>query len=262
MNNNSNNKEIIFAEERQQIILDLIKKKKKVTVPELMDYFKVSGATIRNDLRELEKARLLIRTHGGAMLNTKAGFELTTRHREVQNIKEKQIIATLAKDLVENGDTIILDTGTTVYEFAKQLGEKRNITAVVNDLEIARYLEEFTNINLIFLGGTIRKHFHCTVGPAGIRMLSELTVDKAFLGVNGLSLTKGATTPDIIQAETKKAMIAAANKVILLCDSSKIGKNSFAQFAKVHELDMVITDAIDENMKKDFEMVGVEIITP
>lgn len=257
-----NDKETIFAEERQQMIVELVKKKKKVTVPELSDYFKVSSATIRNDLRELENARLLIRTHGGAIINTKASFELTTRHKEVQNLDEKRIIAELAKELVEDGDAIIMDTGTTTFEFAKRLNEKRNITAVVNDLEIARLLEDFPGVNVVFLGGSIRKHFHCTVGPAGIRMLSELTVDKAFLGVNGLSLAKGATTPDVNHAETKKAMIAAANKVILLCDSSKIGKNSFAQFAKVHELDMVITDAIDENLKKDFEMAGVEIITP
>lgn len=256
----ANDKEPLFAEERKQRILEIVKRNKKVTVPELCGYFNVSGATIRNDLRELENSRLVKRTHGGAMLNTKTGFELDSKHKEVQNLTEKMKIAAAAVDFVEDGDTIILDTGTTTLELAKRLKEKKNITAVVNDLEIARCLENFDGVNIVFLGGTIRKHFHCTVGPAGNRMLAELTVDKAFMATNGISVLKGATTPDVNHAEIKKAMIASADKVIVLCDGSKIGKNSFAQFAVAPQIDMMITDSIEENLKKEFEMAGMDIV--
>lgn len=256
----NNDKEPLFAEERKQKILEIVRRNKKVTVPELCDYFNVSGATIRNDLRELENARLLKRTHGGALLNTKTGFELDSKHKEVQNLAEKSKIAALAINLVEDGDTVILDTGTTTLELAKRLKAKKNITAVTNDLEIARCLEAFEGVNVVFLGGNIRKHFHCTLGPAGIRMLAELTVDKAFMATNGLSLLKGATTPDVNHAETKKAMIATANKVIVLCDGSKIEKYSFAQFATVAQLDIVVSDTMDDAVKKAFEKNGVEVL--
>lgn len=256
-----NGKGPLFAEERKQKILELLKRNKKITVPELCDSFNVSGATIRNDLRELENAQLIKRTHGGAILNTKTGFELDSKHKEVQNLQAKIRIAEIAIDLIENGDTIILDTGTTTLELAKKLKEKKNVTVVLNDLEIARCIENFDSVNLVFLGGNIRKHFHCTVGPAGIRMLSELTVDKAFMATNGLSIHKGATTPDVNHAEIKKAMIATANKVIMLCDSSKIGKNSFVQFALATQIDTIITDYIEDGIRKDFEMQGIGIIT-
>jgi DeoR family fructose operon transcriptional repressor len=259
---NTNEIEPLFAEERKQKILEIVKRNKKVTVPELCNFFNVSGATIRNDLRDLENARLLKRTHGGAMLNTKTGFELDSKHKEVQNLTEKLIIAELAIELIEDGDTIILDTGTTTLELAKKLKDRKNITAVTNDLEIAKSIETFDGVSTVFLGGNIRRNFHCTLGPAGIRMLSELTVDKAFMGVNGISVLKGATTPDVSHAETKKAMVATANKVIILSDSSKIGKNSFAQFATIHQIETIVTENIEDHFKKEFDMVGIEVVTP
>ena len=258
---NANSKEPLFAPERKEKILELIKNNEKVTVAQLCDYFNVSGATIRNDLRELENSNLLRRTHGGAIVKSKTGYELDTQHKEGQYQAEKEKIGEAALNMIDDGDTIILDTGTTTFELAKRLGVKRNLTVVVNDIQIARYLEEMVDINIVFIGGYIRKKFHCTVGTWGVKMISELSVDKAFMATNGISLKKGATTPDLNHAEIKKAMISIANKVFILCDNSKIGRNAFVQFADLHQIDAIITDpGIDKVSRGEFETGGIEVM--
>ena len=252
--------DILFAQERKSQILDLVNKRKKVTVAELCDYFKVSSATIRNDLKDLQLKGLLIRTHGGAIEKNKMGFELDMRHRKTQNLAEKQKIANIAINLIEDGDKIILDTGTTTLELAKLLYQKKEITVVTNDIEIARVLEDHNTIQIILMGGIIRKKFHCTVGILGNELCGGLRTDKAFMGVNALSLANGASTPDIYQAQAKKSMIAIANKVILLCDSSKIGRVSFVQFATLKDIDTIVTDSMDEKTRAKFEENGVEVL--
>ena len=221
----------LFAEERKGQILELLRQKSKLLVPELCDYFDVSPATIRNDLRDLENERKLKRTHGGAISLEKTSFELDSRQ-----------IAACAAKLIEDGDTIILDTGTTTLELAKCLSAKRDLTIVLNDIEIASLLEESTQANLILIGGTLRHGFHCTVGPMAVSYLSELNVDKVFLSSNAVSLDRGFTTPDFNQAEVKKTMIQVASEVIMLSDSSKFGKLSFTQFAALSDIDKLITD--------------------
>jgi DeoR family fructose operon transcriptional repressor len=235
-------KETLFAEERKSQILELLKSSSKILVNELCDHFDVSPATIRNDLRELENGGFLKRTHGGAISNTKTGYELNSYQKEVTNHLEKEAIARFSFDLIENGDTILLDTGTTTLELARLLGQKRDITVVVNDIEIARYLEDNTDINVILIGGALRQKFHCTVGPIALKALEGLSVDKAFMAANGITAKKGLTTPDLQQAEVKRAMIEIASEVIVLCDSSKIGYNAFAQFAQINSISRLITD--------------------
>jgi DeoR family transcriptional regulator, fructose operon transcriptional repressor len=247
-------KETVFAEERKNKILQLLNENKKLLVPELCDVFHVSPATIRNDLRELENCGLLQRTHGGALSNPKTRFELNSYQKEISQLTEKQLIARYSAGLVEDGDTIAIDTGTTTLEFAKMLGSKRDITVVTNDIQIASQLEQSANATVIFIGGILRKGFHCTVGPAAVRMLSEFSVDKAFMATNGISLEKGLTTPDMNQAEIKKAMIQIANEIIVLCDSSKFGNNAFVQVAPVSAISRIITDQnIDERDFKVFQ---------
>jgi DeoR family fructose operon transcriptional repressor len=253
-------KEPLFAEERKQKILDIVKQSEKVTVDQLCALFNVSSSTIRNDLRELENLNLLRRTHGGA-IKSKAGYELDTKTKEGQNQNEKGKIGDFALNMIDDGDTILLDTGTTTMELAKRLSVKDSLTVVTNDIQIAGCLENFENINIIFIGGVIRKKYHCTVGTWGSKMLSEITVDKAFMGANGISTKKGASTPDIYHAEIKRSMISIANKIILLCDSSKVGRNSFVQFAGLQQIDTIITDeGIDKDDKVDFESNGIEVL--
>jgi len=235
-------KEFLFAEERKQAILTLLEENSKMTVQDLRDYFEVSSATIRNDLRELANAGLLTRTHGGALCITKAGFELNSYQKEVKNLIPKQAIARKALEFVEDEDTIAIDTGTTTIEFAKLLSSKRNLTVIVNDIEIARCLEDESDAVIIVIGGHVRRNFHCTVGPLATRFLSEFNVDKAFMATNGLTFKRGLTTPDINQAGIKRAMIDIAKEVIVLCDGSKIGNTAFARVAPIEKLNRIITD--------------------
>lgn len=251
----------MFAEERKIKIVEYIQRHLKATVPELCTAFDVSSATIRNDLRELEKSGLILRTHGGAMVKTKTGFELTEKQKLSRSSEEKRKIARSAVNLIEDGDTIILDTGTTTGELAKLLHEKQNIHVVTSDFNIASILEEAESVDIILLGGVVRKGFHCTIGASGRGLLSSLTVDKAFMGANSFSFETGASTPDISQAETKKAMIEIAAKVILLCDSSKLGKSSFARFAAVDEIDILVTDSIAPYDRARFEELDIDVVS-
>lgn len=259
MNGEAN--DTMFAEERKLKIINLLNQNKKVTVTELVTLFNVSSATIRSDLRELSDKGQIIRTHGGAIIESGAGFEPVTKQKRDLNLAAKEQIARLAIELIDNGDTVIFDTGTTTLELAKLLNQRQRITAVTNDLEIARVLEEMNSVNVIMLGGELRKNFHCTVGAAGINMLTQLSVDKAFMGTNSLSISNGASTPNIQQADIKKAMIASAQKVILLCSNRKLGKDSFAHFASLDQIDTLVIERIHVNEKVEFEERGVEVLT-
>jgi DeoR family fructose operon transcriptional repressor len=250
----------LFAEERKNKILDLILREKKVTVAQLSDLFSVTGATVRTDLRELESTGLLTRTHGGAIERTKTGFEPDSREKEVQNLQAKQRIGLAALVLIENGDTIVLDTGSTTLELARCLNRRKNVTVVTNDIVIAKVLEELQSVNVLFMGGMLRKGFHCTIGVQGRMIMEGLTVDKAFMGANGFSLAKGATTPDVQHAETKKTMIAISAKTILLCDRTKLGRVSLAQFLPSDRLDVLVTDGIDETDREQIERAGIDLI--
>ena len=252
----------LFVEERKQQILEYIEAHRKATVGELCEHFRVSSATIRNDLRDLEQGNLLLRTHGGAMVRSKTGQELDSSQKRVQNLEAKRRIAAAALELIEDGDRIILDTGTTTLELARLLSRRRDITVVTNDLASALLLEEMDTVSVVFIGGLLRRRFHCTVsyGNAWREGLAGLSVDKAFMGVNSLSLEKGATTPDISTAETKKSMIEIAVKVILLCDSSKFGRSSFARFATLDQIDTVVTEQVTAADRRQLEELGVEVI--
>ncbi len=232
----------LFAEERKEKILQLLREGSKLLVPELCNFFDVSPATIRNDLRDLEEHGKLKRTHGGAIPINKANFELSTQLKEIKNIDEKKRIANCAASFVENGDTIALDTGTTTFELAKMLCAKSKLTVVTNDIKIAAYLEENSDANIVLIGGVLRRSFHCTTGATAIAQLAGFNVDKAFIAANGLSPEKGFTTPMIEQAEIKKGLIATAAETIFVVDSHKFGLVSFTKFADLSDADRLIID--------------------
>jgi DeoR family fructose operon transcriptional repressor len=252
----------MFVEERKAKILEIIASQRTVTVLALCDAFHVSGATIRNDLRDLESAGLLVRTHGGAMVKSKTGMEQDMTQRGVQHLAEKRRIAEAALGLVEDGDTIVLDTGSTTFELALLLGRRKDITVVTNDLAIALALEERPSVRVVFMGGIVRRKYHCTViyGSAGRDILAGLSVDKAFMALNSFSLDKGASTPDINHAETKKLMMSIAAKVILLFDASKFGRSSFALFAPLPSIDTIVTDTIADPARARLEEIGIAVI--
>jgi DeoR family transcriptional regulator, fructose operon transcriptional repressor len=233
----------IFAEERKHLIVDLVNKNYKTTVVQLCNEFSVSPATIRNDLRELEEAGYLKRTHGGAISNKKASFEPNSYQKEVAFIEEKKMIAKAAAQYINEGDTIALDTGTTTFELAKLLVNFKNLTVVTNDLQIAAYLERNAEATVIIAGGAVRRNFHCTTGRKAIDTIKDLNVDKTFLAANGVSIKKGASTPNIDMARMKTVLVELADEIILLCDSSKLDRSTFVRFADIKQIDFLITDS-------------------
>lgn len=256
----SEGKTALFVEERQNQILRLLKKEKKLLVPQLCEYFGVSSATIRNDLNELESRGLLKRTHGGCILGARTGFEQQLDQRMSRQNAEKEAIGRVAARMVEDGDTLVIDTGSTAQIFARYLLGKKGLTVVTNDLRIAAMLEEQSDATVIFAGGTVRRKYHCTLGPLTLSCLQGLRVDKCFIAANGITVEHGLSTPDMQQAEVKRLMVHMAEQVIALCDSSKIGSDGFVNFAPISSLHLLITDSgLDCAEAERFTQAGVEV---
>lgn len=253
-----NVKRFRFSEERKQIIMEMLNDKQRIVVPELCTLFNTSPATIRNDLNELQQAGLLKRTHGGAILNKQVSHE-NAFVQEVDHLAEKQAIAKYALTLVNDGDTIVIDTGTTTMELAKLLHAKKRLTIVVNDIKIAAELERSCDANIVFIGGYMRRGLHCTVGPLARAALTDIKVDKAFIATNGLTID-GLSTPDMYQADIKKMMIQIADHTIVLADSSKFGSSAFQLFARLDDFDTLITDdGADPDSLSPFREHGINV---
>ena len=252
----------MLAQVRQQAIAELVHKMGNITVNDLCTKFNVSPATIRNDLRSLESRSIIKRTHGGAISTSKMVYELSTVQKEVQCIDEKRAIAQAAMEFIQEGDAIALDSGTTRFELARLLTNIKNLTVVTNDLQIASWLEQNSSVNIMLAGGQVRRNFRCTTGQSALDMLAMLHVDKAFIAVNGVSIKNGLTTPAMDMAYIKKQMIDSADKVILLADSSKIGRTAFVTYSPVSVLDVMITDEhADKGFVESLRSAGVNVVS-
>lgn len=252
--------ENLFAELRKQRIVDLVNKETKVKVVELCEKFSVSSATIRNDLRELEEAGLLKRTHGGAIGNKKVFHERNAYQKEVDNVDKKQAIAKVAASYVEKGDSIALDTGSTALEFAKQIADIEDLTIVTYDIQIAAYLEKHSKATIVMAGGILRRNFHCTSGKPSMDTLENFYYDKAFMAADGMSIKKGFTTPNMEVSQIKRIIKAHADEVIMLCDSTKVEKSSFAKFGEIEDVDLLITDdGAPNTFIMDVQKLGIDI---
>ena len=250
----------VMAEIRRKELLDLLNAEGHATVTMLCNHFKVSPATIRNDLNDLEAMRQLKRTHGGA-ISMQSLPELTSREKTGLHASDKRAIAQRALEYVRPGRVIAIDTGTTTIELARLLVNMQDVTVVTNDLKIACYLEENSSLNVILVGGMVRKNFHCTVGDSVLRQLDELNIDTLFLATNGMDSHCGLSTPGIETADVKRKLLSKACHSILLADSSKVGKKSLACFAAIDEIDMLITDkGVDAAFADEVQAKGVEVI--
>lgn len=235
---------MMFMEERKEKIISYLRANKRVTVEELTELFGVTGTTIRTDLKELEATGLLLRTYGGAILKEdKLKKEDSLKDRNDKNITEKALIVRNALELVEEGETILIDAGTTLFEFAKSIAASKKVfTVVTNDLRVALELQKSETIDVIQIGGKIRNNFECVTGSMGLRFLEALHVDRLFLSADAVSAEKGVTTPNIDQAEMKKRMMELSPKAYLLCDSTKFDKRTLCVFSKVSDFDLILTD--------------------
>lgn len=251
----------MFSQERHMKIVEILQTKTSIKVNELADIFEVSESTIRRDLKEMVESGLIARTHGGAIGITNTIFEPTYKEKTLTKHDDKETIGKLAASMVEDNNTIILDSGTTALEIAKNL-TARKITVLTNSIDIAYILSEKEEIEVIVIGGLLRQTTRAMVGVITEKILSYFRVDIAFIGANGISIKDGITTPNMVEAHAKRAMIEVANKVVVVADSTKFNNVCFSVICPLSSISTIITSRdLEDTLKTEFESTGIEIIT-
>ncbi|HTE08748.1 MAG TPA: transcriptional repressor AgaR, partial [Flavitalea sp.] len=247
--------------QRRVIILEKLEEKGQVDVTELSKALRVSEVTIRNDLKRLEQKNALIRARGGAFKIDRVGMDFTLSDKNKQNYDQKRKIGKAAAELVEEGDTIILDSGTTTMEIAKNLSSIAELTVITNALNIANQLADHPRANIIIPGGFLRKNSLSLIGSTAEDSFKNYFCDKLFLAVDGFSTTFGLSTPNVEEAHLNRIMISISKQVIVVADSSKFHKRSFALIGPVAGIDVLITDeGIPPDDQKKLESAGVKLI--
>ncbi|MEU7910931.1 DeoR/GlpR family DNA-binding transcription regulator [Microbispora bryophytorum] len=251
----------MYAEERQQEILRAARDAGRVDVVTLSERFGVTTETIRRDLTALERAGVLRRVHGGAIPVERLGFEPALAARDEVMTAEKERIAKAAlAELPEDG-SVVVDAGSTTSRLVQALPADRELTVVVNSPPLATVLAARPNLTVLMLGGRVRGRTLATVEDWAIQQLSQLNVDVAFMATNGCSVAKGLTTPDPAEAAIKRAMIACADRAVLLADHTKFSGTYLARFATLGEIDVVITDAgLDPDQAAALAAAGPEVV--
>jgi DeoR family fructose operon transcriptional repressor len=253
----------LYAEERQQSIADQVTARGRLSVNALAEEYDVTTETVRRDLSVLERAGIIRRVHGGAVpAAALAGLEPKVADRDLAHADQKDRIARQAVGLLPpSGGTVILDAGTTTSRLAMMIPRELALTVVTNAVPIAARLAGSPSIRLHLLPGRVRSTTHAAVGEDTVAALDRLRVDVAFLGVNGLSLGHGLTTPDHGEAAAKRAIIASARLTVALMDSSKIGLEQTVRFADIRDVDVLVTDSGIKRSDVDaLERKGVEVV--
>ena len=230
--------------QRQNLILQKLHEENIVFIKNLMAQFGISEVSVRKDLAALEEKGLLIRVKGGAVnlhQDSATGF-ISSATKATLNAPQKQAIARFAAGLVENGETILLDSGTTCLELAKNLGEKEGLTVVTNSISAAQVIMRMEKSSVILLGGMVYPASESTVGQDAAEMLRNYWCDKLFVGVDSCNMN-GISTPYIVEAGLNQAMIESAGEIIAVFDSSKFGQRRLAHICDLDKLDAVVTDS-------------------
>ena len=253
----------MYAEERQHAIAGLVAERGRVAVTSVAERFGVTTETVRRDLAVLERAGVVRRVHGGAVPSG-AAFTLVETglgERHGTRTEAKRKIAAAALGLLPGMDgSVILDGGTSTAALADVLPPDRRLYVATNSVPIAARLSATPGLTLHLLGGRVRGITQTAVGDSTVRAMADLRVDVAFLGTNGVSAF-GFSTPDEAEAATKRAMVTAAQKVVVLADSSKIGREHLVRFASVHDVDVLITDGEAEpEAVAELETLGIEVL--
>lgn len=246
--------------DRQRRIASLIRERGGVSASELTDLFGVTDETIRRDLAHLASVGVIRRLHGGAVAEhtrEESGFDRRSR----EHLREKVAIARAAAAGITDGSTIIVDSGTTTVQLAKELNGKRDLVVVTNAVTNAVELMNNPDITVVLTGGVIRPRTFGAVGEMAVANLNELRVDQAYLAISGISIDGGLTYPSFEEAAVKRAMMAVASEVILLADSSKFGRDSMVRVGPLDAVTRIITDpGIDRQTADHVRDLGVDLI--
>lgn len=233
----------MLIEERRQHILALTQQNGRVIVEDLSRDLGISRITIRKDLDYLQAKGLLLRTHGGALPPpSSALFDPTLQEKEAEHSKEKQRIAEAAVAMIQEGQCILLDSGTTTTAIAKALKKFARLTVITNAVNIAAELSA-TEFEVILTGGTLRKNSFSLVGPLAEEVLGEIHADVLFLGVDGFDLEAGLTTPNLMESRVNRAMVKASTTTVVVCDSTKFRRRSLSKIVGPSAIHQIITDS-------------------
>ncbi len=250
-----------LMEDRHRMILDILKEQKRVKVQDLSKVLNTSMVTIRKDLKILEGKRLLFRNHGGASLESPYVNDRSVLEKEFINASEKAAIGMTAAKLIMDDQYIILASGTTVQAMAEYINPLKKLTVVTSALNVAIKLTQRENVEVLQLGGYVRKSSHSVIGHYSVMILNETVCSKLFLGVDGIDLTYGLTTSSADEAHLNKQMIKSAKEVIVLADSTKFGKKSFGLICGLDHVDRIITDKkIDSETARQIRAFGIDLI--
>ncbi|MCH3965017.1 MAG: DeoR/GlpR family DNA-binding transcription regulator [Clostridium sp.] len=247
----------MLTEQRHKIILNELEKNGIVKVNDLVDILNTSESTIRRDLTCLEKMNAVRRIRGGAAVPRGRLIEQSYGEKEVQNVVQKRKIAEFAASCVDDGDCIYIDAGTSTFEMIRYL-KGREIVIVTNGLKHINAVTE-NNINGYILGGSIKNRTGAVIGADALGNLQKFRFDKCFMGMNGIHLEYGFTTPDSEEAALKTCVIKHSRQSYVLADESKFGEVSFVKVADLKEAD-IITDCRVENYKEYAEKTRVKVV--
>jgi DeoR family transcriptional regulator, aga operon transcriptional repressor len=246
--------------DRHQHIITKLRKEGNVKVIDLCSELNVSSVTIRKDLKLLEDKDLLFRTHGGGTMSNPYTADKPVKEKEKIQSGEKLNIGEAAASLVEPNDCILIASGTTVLSLAKNIYPQGSLTVITAALNVAMELIRHPEIEVIQLGGILRKSSSSVTGNYAEKILEDFSCSKLFLGVDGIDLEFGLTTTNMMEAQLNKKMIKASQKTIVLADSTKFGKRGFGKICGLEDIEQIITDSgISDHMVESLKGLGIEI---
>jgi DeoR family transcriptional regulator of aga operon len=251
----------MMAEERRTQILLILRNAGRVRVNELASQFNTSAVTIRNDLNELSQRGLVQRSHGGAMLPDSIMRESPLQERLKAHAEEKRRIGAMAASMIHDGETIILDSGTTTLEIARQIKKKKGLHIITNGVNIAAELLDARDSEVFIVGGTVRGESASISGRFTEEMFDQFSADKLFLSGAGCDLDFGVSGANLEETMVNRAMLRIAREIILVADASKFSKRSMSRIAPFAEIDTVITDkSLSEDIQSKLRSSGCNLI--
>lgn len=247
--------------DRHQFILEKLKKDGKVNIINLIDEMQVSGVTVRKDLKILEDKNLLFRTRGGGSVKNPYAVDRPINEKELLNAEEKQRIAKAAIHLIGNTDSIMIGSGTTAYEFAKALQASKPLTVITPALKVGLELSAKVNMDVLLLGGMIRKNSSSVAGSHALRVLEDISCGILFIGVDGIDIDFGASISNLSEASVNQKMIESAQTVVILTDSSKFDRRGLGRICSLEQVQYIVTDAgVNQTTIEALEDRGIKVI--
>ena len=251
----------MILEEKREYILNKLNKNKIITVKDLSKELNCTDASIRYIVNDLANKKLLKRVHGGVAKEEKTLADISANILKLKNLDEKKSIASIAVNYISDNSTIILDSGTTNIIFSQKINNFSNLNILTNSIKIANILIEKSDLNIIIIGGVVRRLTNSIVHYGNESILKSFKANQLYLNIGALSIEEGLTDPSYQEAMIKRDMIEISSEIILLADSSKIGKVSLASVCPIEKIKKIITDKkINRTFIKKAEKLGIEVL--